>query len=1152
MVRILTILLVLFPAVHLFGQQERGSCRTIKDFNMQIPLDSLTVLPESIRIDTAKYVGLTWQYDISSGLLLLVSRDPPDSVEVCYTTIPYRLHEVYYNRSLEEYLYERAYRDTVRTEESLAMNREELFPTDQISKSGTLSRGISFGNTQNAVLNSALNLQLDGKLSDNLNIRASITDQNVPFEPEGNTAQIQDFDNIFLELYNDQFNLRGGDIVLRNKPSHFLKYYKNVQGGQASVRYNLGDKSSAVTGIGVSVAKGKFASIALDVQEGVAGPYRIRVPGSTDFIIILANSEKVYLDGKLLSRGFNNDYIIDYNKAEIQFTGRVLITKFSRVRIDVEYSDRNYSRRIVAANHSQTIGRANVFFNYYSEKDNPNRPLTFTLNDQEKALMRSVGDNLDSAVRISAEQVDYNPDLILYSKVDTLDTDGRPVTIFQYSTDPEAELYKVNFSDVGPGNGSYIRLQSSINGRVYAWVGSLNGQPQGSYEPVSRIPAPNRKDMITVGGDFSVTKYEKGYAEFAASTNDVNLFSDLDGEDNRGNAFRIGFMISERPLNFLDQYTLDVDINHEFNNAYFNPIDRFRYIEFNRDWNYRPTEQEDRTAENIFSVSAAIARDTYNKVSYRLVKRQRGEYVDGFQHYVELNKKLGRLQLNSDAFFMNNNTVLQDAGWKRLNADLHYTSRLFVPGYAYIEDRNVVRDPASDSIVATAMNFSEHNFYIRSNDTLKTQFGISYAIREDQAPLNGSLVRGDASRTARFNLRSIFGNYHNLNVIFTYRNNKNFLVAEDPVDEETVIVRADWLGRFARDHIRTDLSYAVGNGRELKREFVFIQTTAGEGTHTWRDDNGDGVQDLSEFYLAVNPDERNYIKIFVPTDEFVFAYENNYNHRINLEMPRSWKQSGGFKGFLARFSNVTSLSVIKRVTNSNLAARFLPFYNRIPEADILSVRESVRSRVFYNRANTGFAFDAGLRTTANRQLLTNGFEDRRDRLFSSNIRWTFNRFYSMKLFGSTGKLSSASDFLDGRNYAIDQYRLAPEFAWQPNNNFRVSLLYAFSDKQNVSKEPGGGTAASNELIMDLRYSKAIQHNVTATFRYINIDFTGVENSPAGYELLEALRPGRNVTWNLIAQKKIINGLQLTLNYEGRSSEGSTVVHIGRMQVTALF
>lgn len=1143
---------LIFTPVFVFAQQNQ-KCSWVKYFNTPIDIDSLTLIPSTIKLVNISDSSATVSYNAATGHLIINTMRDFDSLQVCYRTFPYKLNEVYQKRSIAEYRENNMYRKpTSRGKREITSSREELFPTDRLQKSGSLSRGISFGNTQNVVLNSTLNLQMEGQLSDDLNIRASITDQNVPFQPEGNTAQIQDFDHILMELYNDHFSLKGGDILLKNSSSNFLRYRKNVQGGALNVKYQITPKSEAQSSLGISVAKGKFATMQLEVQEGVSGPYRIRIPETNDFIIILANSEKVYLDGKLLARGYNNDYVIDYNKAEIQFTSRILITKFSRVRIDVEYSDRNYSRSIIAGSHYQDIGRVNLFFNYYSERDNKNRPLTFSLTDQDKLLLSRIGDNLDKALTISAEETPYTPDLVLYERRDTLDADLHSNQIFVYSNNPDTVLYRVIFNDVGPGNGDYILKQTALNGRVYEWISPLGGQRQGNYAPVSRIPVPNRKDMITLGGGVKISNYERVFAEMAFSKKDLNLYSKLDGENDNGKALKIGYRTEKRPIGFAKGYFLSAGIDYEHDDAYFTPIDRYRYVEFDRDWNYDNQRSKDETADNILNLLLHIEKDRFNKFKYELVKRDRGEYVDGYQNVLELSKRLGRFQLISDAFFMSNKTVNFNSDWTRTNVDLSYRSKYLVPGYTYRLDRNAMFDPQSDSVTGSAMNYTEHLFYIRSNDTLKTRFGMSYSIREDRAPLHGDLERSNKSNTAQFFIKSRFNSNQDLNVLFTYRNNVNYLAGNDPLDEETIITRIDWFARFFQGHVRSDLSYAVGNGRELKREFVFVQTATGEGTHTWRDDNGDGIQDLSEFYLAINPDEKNYIKIFVPSTEYVFAYENNFNYRLNVNMPRNWRKEGGFKQFLSRFSNSTSFTQLKRVTNPDLLSRFLPFYFDIPDEDILSVKQSIRSRLFFNRSSPAFGVDVGVVKTGNKQLLTNGFDERQLLNYSSNIRVNMGKSYNLKVFLVKGRTSSSSDFLTGRNYTIMRYRVAPEVSWQPVNTFRLSLQYAFTDKNNIEQDTGGETSKSQELIAAFKYNRAVKHMITAMVRFIDIQFDGVENSPVGYEMLEALRPGRNLTWNLIFQKKIINGLQLSVNYEGRKSEGSGVVHIGRMQISALF
>jgi hypothetical protein len=1144
---ILLIFVCTSPA--LYGQEAPLRCRYISNWQTDFRLDSLTVIGSSIQLEPPA----PFSFNPSDGFIRISPGSGHDSIRVCYSVIPYDLSRPYYRRSRVEELEGRLpSRGRTESQPPATEQREELFPSEQIQKSGSLSRGISFGNAQNVVLNSALNLQLEGKLTDDINVRASITDQNVPFQPEGNTAQIQDFDNVFVEMYNDKFSLRGGDIVLQNRDSEFLRYYKNVQGGLLQTDLKLGEKNRVRNTLGISMAKGKFASLQLEVQEGVSGPYRIRIPEASDFVIVIANSERVFLDGRLLERGFAHDYIIDYDRAEIQFMSRVLITKFSRVRIDVEYSDRNYSRRILAASHYQESGMVSFFANAYSERDNPNRPLTVELSDADRTLLQQVGDDLEDAVTVSGTPVPFSPDQILYEQIDTVDSDNRPYRIFRYSTSQAAQLYRVTFSPTGNGNGDYLPLEADLNGRAFYWVAPVNGVRQGAYSPETQLPAPNQKDMFNAGAGLHLSKYDELFAEMAFTKNDLNLFSELDSDDDSGYALKTGYRVRGRRLSFLSGYLLGADLNYEYNSRFFSPIDRFRYIEFDRDWSYDPLVQKDQTADNIFNAAVQLERDVFNLFQYRFSTRQRGDQVNGMQQQWKLGQDIWRFRISSTGFHMNNDGSDQRSRWNRFELDARYRGRVFSPGYTYRTDRNEVKAAETDSVISTAMNFDEHLFYLRSSDTLQTRFGVEHSIREDRFPRNGRLVDSDRANTTSLYVRTPAGRSNDLNFMLTYRDNLNFLSAPAPAEERTLMGRADWFGQFFNRHVRSDLTYAIGSGRELKRDFVYIRTETGLGTHTWRDDNGDGVQALSEFYLAVNPDERNFIKILLPTEEYVFAYENNFNYRLNIELPRSWRKLSGIKGLLSRFSANSSWSIIRRITSDDLLARLLPFYGNIEESDLLSQREAVRGRLFFNRSNPGFGFDVGYQRNGNKQLLINGFESRGTEEYSTNFRVNIHRKYSLRAILLRGRTDSGSDFLVNHNYAIRRSRVGPEIAWQPNTSVRVATEYAFSRKNS----PGAGNEAIlaefHELTGTLRWNDPAKLMLNALIRYANISFNGVENSPLGYDMLEALRPGRNLNWSIVFQKKIFAGLQMSLNYEGRRSEGGPAIHIGRMQVSALF
>jgi hypothetical protein len=91
-----------------------------------------------------------------------------------------------------------------------------------------------------------------------------------------------------------------------------------------------------------------------------------------------------------------------------------------------------------------------------------------------------------------------------------------------------------------------------------------------------------------------------------------------------------------------------------------------------------------------------------------------------------------------------------------------------------------------------------------------------------------------------------------------------------------------------------------------------------------------------------------------------------------------------------------------------------------------------------------------------------------------------------------------------------------------------------------------------ELTLRSKYNQAEKGSLQASFSILKIDFQGNASSAVGFELLEALKPGNNATWNLGYQRNVSKKLQISIQYTGRKSESSRTIHTGGMEVRAYF
>ncbi|MEM8966339.1 MAG: hypothetical protein AAGE93_07965 [Bacteroidota bacterium] len=1193
------------------ARTDQSVCRTLPYSADSIWLDSLTIVPESLHIiaegDTLSTSQVSYNY--SSGFLQvdLLSNTIVETITICYRRLPFSLHQVHTRRNLSVYdstalFQEIRYADRY-TKNPLSA-QETLINTPKLQKSGSLSRGISFGNRQDVFVNAALNLQLEGQLTDDLSIRAAITDQNVPLQPDGTTQQLQQFDNVFIEFKHQYATLTVGDVQLRHAgatvagvsrstsslaqpgQSYFTKYRRNVQGGLLQSKYSLGKEGKAQTSVGAAIAKGKFISVNLEVQEGVQGPYRLNtsINGRAEagrMFYILANSEKIYHNGELLKRGFDQDYTIDYNLGEITFTPRVMLTQFSRIVADYEYAERSYSRSILTANLRQTHRRVSFSVDFYQQSDHARRPIGLELTPENYQQLSEAGDQatnqqvlvVDTVTRSSGnlaygnQQADVpgvgNVYQVLYAQRDTV-VASQTYQYFVFSQGDDA-IYRPRFSFVGESKGNYQLKNSSVNGKVFEWIAPQNGIPQGNYEPVQQLPTPQRQRLVSFRTEVALTKHDQLYTELALSERNRNTLSELDSEDDHGKALILGYRSQLRPLFPGSTYRWSQQVQLEYTDHYFQAIDPFRSVDFERDWSSPVhTSQLPLTDDRVLQAKTQLIKNVHNQFQYRWVDRRRGDWQQGQQHSVEAAQEWGGFRLTGSGFLMQSRYPQQQASWKRLKIDVHRPMRYFTPGYTYRWEENEIRDIETDSVTFSAEHYDEHQWYLAKGDSVSGTFRLDYRLRNNRLPLAGAMRTREQVQMLQANWDKQLGKQHALRLNITYRDaqsrNQDLWEGTSDVNAltKTIMGQADWKGSLLNKSLQMSLEYSLANGREIRRDFIYVRVPTGEGLFTWRDANNNGIEELDEFFEARYWDERNYVRVLVPGSDYIQAFTNQLQYQLKAQFPQQWHESTGIKSLLARFSNVTHLQMLQKQTDSRLIARILPGYS-VAEDQLLSAKEVVKSTLFFNRKSPRWGGQAGLRVTRWKQLLQQGSEDRSNQTYRTQLRYQWNRKWKALISGQQSHrkyhLATAGASSSARDFNIIAYQFSPELHWQPHLDMRFATRASWTNKVNTRpalSEALGEEATLRSVGWEFQSSRVMKRSINTTLEWLRIDYNADPTQAVAYEMLEGLLPGSNARWTVNLQQQLLEGLQLTLNYQGRKSPEQAAVHSGSVSVRALF
>jgi hypothetical protein len=1118
------------------------------NFQNIYPISSVNIIPgsEMIFLKSRKLSSDDYTFKYSQSFFTLSDSLPYsifDTLVVTYRSLKLSLKKEYMRRSLVV-KYDEKFGDTVSVLTSTGgFSPEAIFGAD-MQKSGTIVRGFTVGTTKDFSLNSGLRLQLSGRISEDIEIVAALTDENTPIQPEGNTERLEELDKVFIQVKHPNVVGTFGDYQVKQRFGEFGVIDRKLQGLMGE--FSFKDANGYVS---IANSRGKFNTNNFNGSDGVQGPYRASGINNERDIVIIAGTEKVYLDGIELTRGENNDYTIEYSNASITFTPNRLITSASRISIDFEYTDRQFTRSFFGAGSSTKFfdDKVQLKVQYMREGDNQDAPIDFSLSEEDKVVLSLAGDDRNKSIKSGVKLAE--PDSVgiikgVYTKVDTV-FNGEPFSYYIYNPGDSLSLFTVSFSYIGEGKGDYIR--QSLGYYNFVGIG------QGSYLPIIFIPLPQLKQMGNVVVDVKPFENVTLSLEYAGSLWDKNRLSDLDDGDNYGYARNILLKVAQTQILIgdLDLGKAGLTFRDRFIQDKFTSLDRFNEVEFSRNYNSSSqTKSEDETLREIGVSLQPIQELTINSTAGFL--RQGDNFSsDRYNNLLRFSdSKTFNVEYNLD--YVKSTNLTLKSNWLRHKANAFYTFWHLKPGIEFLAEDKQDNRAQKDSLLNGSLKYFEYSPYLELMEIYGFRMFTKFGVRDDYLPNNGLMIKESKAQTYSVEMNYSGIREVNTNLVLTFRDKKyeEQFKANGFLDNETILIRSRTKFNFWERLLNGDFYYEVSTQKSAKLQKVFVLVEQGTGNYIYLGDlNNNGIADENEFEPTLF--DGDYVQVPLPTDELFPV--------IDLKTSTRWK---------INFSELVDVkSLVGKIVSPISSETFWRVEENSRDFDYPNVY-LIKLSTFQNENTTirgsnylqqdFFLFE-------NDQALSFRFRfTQRNALsqFSSGYERYYNRERSLRIkFKMIKEISNQTDIVNqidnvsapensNRIRAINSNNVISEFSYRPDRNIEVGFRIKVGKSEDTHPE--------NPTIIDMN-SLLLRFNLSllSTGRLrIEIERDELISNTAEnfipYELTNGNQIGKNYYWRLNFDYKLLTFLQTTISYDGRLQGESRVVHTARAEARAYF
>jgi hypothetical protein len=1114
----------------------------------------IVIHSERVTIDTLRLRdSIQYILDTRYGILSLHFRNilhdlsPHDTtrgIVIEYRALPFALKNSYQHRVPVIMTDSTTKKSVIMGKPTAAFSLDDIFGSN-LQKSGSIVRGFTIGSNRDLSLNSGLRMQMSGNLTSDLLLVAALTDENSPLQPEGTTRTLQEVDNVFVEVRGSKLGATLGDFNVDLGGTEFARIQRKLQGARGNISFDAGDVTSRITAIGAA-PRGKFATNQFDGLDGVQGPYQLFGQNNENNIIVIAGTERVYLNGEQMTRGDVNDYVIDYSTAELTFTPHRLISRASRITVDFEYSDRQYDRSFLAVKSEQTLltDRVSLQTTFIREGDDENSPIDVTLADSDKTLLQQAGNDPLKASRSGVQVV--GPGKGQYVAVDTLvkTPAGTDTLVTIYSFNPFDSLhaiYSVTFQFVGFGMGDYNKVTST----QFRFVGLR----QGGYLPVRFLPLPTSQSLMDIALAGKVSDDFRVDGEYSYSAYNGNLFSLGSAAQQNGDALNLGATYATKHL-ILGNLSLggvQFTVHDRRLASTFRSLDRLNDVEFNRIWNITDStsaDEEDREGTLVLHPVSSIQ----GTASIGEVKR--GDIFSSSKINAALKivgEAIPSVDYGIDEVRADDEVHAMSSLWLRQHGIISSRFGKFSPGFTYTGEILQAHQSMVDTLLASSYRLNEFQPSVLFDSLGRMRIQLSYGIRLEDSLSDGTLRRAATVHTQHLMWGLQDWNNLNSNLELTFQQ-KNFSLPSHQTDNDNSIVLR-WQGRYStsRRIVEADGFYEIVTERTAKLERVFQQVPIGTGNYVYAGDlNGNHVVDENDFQPTRF--DGNFISLLVPSDQLVPDVGLKVSSRIRfngsqLSLAPSW-----YSRALGAFSSETYIRVEEKSTDPQKSDIYLlRFSHFLSDATTLAGTDIITQDFFLFENDPGLSLRFRFNQASGLTQLDLGGERTYRREQSIRLRWQLIPEVSNQTDVALQRDNLTAAPGNPRLRNVKLVTLSTEWVYRPVQ--RVELGMIFGTGRGSNYDSIEATLNNQSIRMVYSFNERGQGKVEFTREEVGLisAFAALPFEMTGGEVV-----GLSWLWHLGFDYRITQFLQASLTYDGRSEGKAPPVHTAKAEVRAFF